>query len=197
MTACLRCASSTPGFVASRWPRISGLSPTTAQRRAPRGCAALFRVPLECHHADQLVSPISEGPIGSAQMRIRTLVLGLAVAAPIVAFESGPAAACDWLFGWGRGYGYTSATACAPGCATGYGCAPRSYYGYSPAYYGGFYGRRWGWGWRGYGWRGYGFRGWRGYGYRGWRGARVGTLGGARVAGFRAGGFRGGVRGRR
>jgi hypothetical protein len=128
----------------------------------------------------------------SAQMRIRTLVIALALAAPLVALESGPAAACDWLWGRGSSYGY------APASYSGY--APRSY-GYScyaPAYYGGygFYGRRWGL--RGYGyrgWRGYGFRsGWRGYGYRGWQGARVAGFRGARVAGFR-GGVRGGFRG--
>src|SRR5262245_33150905 len=132
----------------------------------------------------------------SHHMRLRTLIVGLAVAAPIVVLESGPAAACDW--GWGRGYyGYAGSTYGACGCGYGgYGYAPSYYggYGYTPAYYGGygFYGRRWGWGgWRGYGyggWRGYGFRGWRGYGYRGWHGARV--------AGFR-GGFHGGFHGGR
>jgi hypothetical protein len=134
-------------------------------------------------------------------MRIRTLVLGLAVAAPLVALESAPAAACGWLFGWGSGYapasyGYSACGVCAPRT---YSYAPRyRYYGYSPALYGGygFYGRRWGWrgygprwGWRGYGWRG----GWRGYGFRGWHGARVAGFHGARVVGFR-GGVRGGFR---
>ena len=115
-------------------------------------------------------------------MRIRAIVAALAVSAPLIAFESTPAAAfgwCDW--GWGgASYGYTAPR------TYGY-AAPRryGYYGYAPRYYGGFYGRRWGW--RGYraGWRGYGYQaaGWRGYGYRaaGWRGARVG-------------GFRGGLR---
>jgi hypothetical protein len=113
-------------------------------------------------------------------MRPRTLVVALAVAAPLVVVESGPAAACDWL--WGSSYGYAPASYSYSAPRTyGYdGYAPGSYgyYGYRPAYYGGygFYGRRWGWGWRGYGWRGYGYRGW----------------GGARVAGFR-----GGIRGRR
>jgi hypothetical protein len=112
-------------------------------------------------------------------MRLRTLVAALAVVAPFVAIESGPAAACDW--GWGRGYSDTSPS-------YGYSSyTPRTYgyYGYAPTYYGGygFYGRRWGWRGYGVGWRGYGFRGWRGYGV-GWRGARVA-------------GFRGGFRGRR
>ena len=119
-------------------------------------------------------------------MRIRTLVVTLALAAPLVALENGPAAACDW--GWGRSYGYAAPVTYgsygyAPRTYRYYGYAPRTYgyYGYAPRYYGGFYGRRWGW-------RGYGYRGWRGYGYRGWRGAHV--------AGFR-GGLRGGFHGRR
>src|SRR5262245_43473095 len=132
----------------------------------------------------------------SDDMRLRTLVGTLALAAPLIAFETGSAAACDW--GWGTGYGYASygygygypnygysGCGCAPGNYGYYGYAPRGYgyYGYAPSYYGGygFYGRRWGWGgygWRGYGSRGYGWRGygWRGYGYRGWRGARVGPI---------------------
>jgi hypothetical protein len=127
-------------------------------------------------------------------MRLRTLAIALAVAAPLVARESAPAAACGWL--WGSSYGYAPASYSYSAPRTyGYlGYAPRSYsYGYTPGYYGGygFYGRRWGWG----GWRGYGYRGWRGYGYRGWRGARFGDFRGARVAGFRGGGFRGGFGG--
>ena len=121
-------------------------------------------------------------------MRLRTIVVALAVAAPLLAIESGPAAACDWL--WGRGYGYA-----AP-ASYGYSSyAPRAYgfYGYAPRYYGAsYFGRPWGW--RGYGyrgWRGYGYAGWRGYG---WRGARVAALGpgfrGARVAAYGPG-FRG------
>lgn len=127
-------------------------------------------------------------------MRLRTLVVALAVAAPLLAVESRPAAACDWL--WGRGSGYA-----APASYGYSGYAPRTYgyYGYAPRYYGGsFYGRPWGW--RGYGyrgWRGYGYGGWRGYGYRGWRGGRVAAFSpgfrGARISGFR-GGFRGGRR---
>ena len=97
-------------------------------------------------------------------MRMRTLVVTLAVAAPLLALESRPAAAFGWC-GWGWGsssYGYS-----APRSYGYYGYAPRrySYSGYAPRYYGGLYsGRRWGW-------RGYGYRGWLGYGYRGWRGA--------------------------
>src|SRR5262245_32745013 len=105
-------------------------------------------------------------------MRLRTLVATLAVATPLVAIESGPAAACDWLFG-GGGYGYA-----APASYGYYGYGPRTYgyYGYAPGYYGAsYFGRPWGW-------RGYGYRGWRGYGYGGWRGGHV--------AGFR-GGFHG------
>jgi hypothetical protein len=105
-------------------------------------------------------------------MRIRTLVVALAVAAPLLALESRPAAAfgwCDW--GWGSsGYAYSAPRT--------YGYAPRyRYSGYSPRYYGGsYYGRR-------LGWRGYGYRaGWRGY-RAGWRGARVGGY----RAGLRAG----------
>jgi hypothetical protein len=123
-------------------------------------------------------------------MRIRTLVVALAIAAPLVALESRPAAAfgfCDW--GWGaRSYGYT-----APRTYGYYGYAPRyRYYGYAPRYYGTYYyGRRWGW-------RGLGYRGWRGYGYRGWRGARVAGFRpgwrGAHVSGFRGGVRAGGVR---
>ena len=107
-------------------------------------------------------------------MRIRTLVVALAVATPLLAIDSGPAAACGWLFG--GGYGYS-----AP---VGYGYAPRTYgyYGYAPRYYGGFYGRR-------LGWRGYG---WRGYGYRAWGGRRVGY--GLGFRGARVGAFRGGWR---
>jgi hypothetical protein len=161
---------------------------------SPGTLSLRFRVPPECHATKQLASPRNPGVSHrSAQMRIRTLVIGLAIAAPLVVLESGPAAACDWL--WGRGYGSTPVSYGYSGCA--YSCEPRrygyapGYYGYAPSYYGGygFYGRRWGWGWRGYGWRGYGFRGWRGYGFRGWHGARV--------AGFRGGAFRGGFHGRR
>ena len=84
-------------------------------------------------------------------MRIRTLVVTLAVAAPLLALESRPAAAFCW--GWGSSsYGYS---------------APRTY-GYAPRYYGGaYYGRRLG--------RGYGYRGLRGYGYRGIGVGRVGV----------------------
>jgi hypothetical protein len=116
----------------------------------------------------------------SAQMRIRTLVATLAIAAPLLALESRPAAAFGWCnWGWGSsGYGYS-----APRGYGYYGYAPGTYgyYGYAPRYGGYYYGRRWGW-------RGYGYRGWRGY--RGWHGARVASFRGTRVAGFR-GGFRG------
>ena len=91
-------------------------------------------------------------------MRLRQIAVALAVAAPLLAFESTPAAAfgwCDW--GWGTA-GYT---------------APRTY-----GYYGYAAPRRYGY---------YGYRGWRGYGYRaGWRGYRAGWRG-ARVVGYRAG----------
>jgi hypothetical protein len=125
-------------------------------------------------------------------MRLRTFVASLAVAAPLLAIESGPASACGWLLG---GYGYG-----APASYDYYGYAPRaySYYGYGPGYYGASFGRPWGW--RGYGyrgWRGYGYGGWRGYG---WRGGRVAAVGpgfrGAGISGVR-GGFRGGRLGRR
>jgi hypothetical protein len=111
----------------------------------------------------------------SDQMRIRTLVVALAVAAPLLAFESRPAAAfglCGW--GWGSSsHGYS-----APRSYGYYGYAPRTY-GYAPRTYGGaYYGRR-------LGWRGYGYRGWRGYGYRG---IGVGRVGVGRVGGY---GYRG------
>src|SRR5262245_41090064 len=98
-------------------------------------------------------------------MRLRTLAIALGIATPLVAVASGPAAACDWLWGGSYGhapasYGYSGCASCAPRTYGYSGYAPRSY-GYSPAYYGGCYGRRWGWG----GWRGYGFRG----GFRGRR----------------------------
>jgi hypothetical protein len=59
-------------------------------------------------------------------MRLRALLGALALSAPFVAIESGPAAACDW----GRGYGYAPVTYGYYGC----GCAPRTYgyYGYGP-----------------------------------------------------------------
>ena len=111
----------------------------------------------------------------SDQMRMRTLVVTLAVAAPLLALESRPAAAFGWC-GWGWGsssYGYS-----APRSYGYYGYAPRTY-GYAPRYYGGaYYGRR-------LGWRGYGYRGWRGYGYRG---IGVGRVGIGRVGGY---GYRG------
>jgi hypothetical protein len=134
-------------------------------------------------------------------MRLRTIGIALAIAAPLLAFESTPAAAfgwCDW--GWGtRTYGYT-----APRSYGYYGYAPRTYgyygyaaprrfgyYGYAPSYRGFYYGRR-------LGWRGYGYRGWRGHGFRaGWRGYgyRPGLRGhGAAFRGAHVGGFRGGVR---
>jgi hypothetical protein len=114
----------------------------------------------------------------SDQMRMRTFVVTLAVAAPLLALESRPAAAfwCGW--GWGSSsYGYST-----PRSYGYYGYAPRTY-GYAPRYYGGaYYGRR-------LGWRGYGYRGWRGYGYRG---IGVGRVGVGRVGGY---GYRGiGVR---
>jgi hypothetical protein len=112
-------------------------------------------------------------PKRSDQMRLRTLAVALAVAAPLLVLESAPAAAFGWC-GWGYGSsGYTAPR------TYGY-VAPRRY-GYAPRYYGGsFYGRR-------LGWRGYGYRGWRGgYGYRtGWRGYGAGWRG-ARVVGRRA-----------
>ena len=132
-------------------------------------------------------------------MRLRVFAIALALAAPLLAVESRPAAAFGWC-GSGRGFG--SYGYAAPRTYGYYGYAPRSYgyygyavprtygyYGYAPRYYGGFYGRRWGW--RGYGyrgWRGYGYRaGWRGYGYRaGFRGYGTGWRG-ARVVGFRGG----------
>ncbi len=106
-------------------------------------------------------------------MRLRTLVFALGVAAPLLAVESGPAAACGWLFGGGYGY--------AAPASYGYsGYAPRTYgyYGYAPRYYG-----------RPLGWRGYGYRGWRGYGYGGWRGYGYRGRRGVAISGFR-GGFR-------
>lgn len=106
-------------------------------------------------------------------MRLRTVAVALAVAAPLLAVQSTPAAAfglCDW------GWGYSGTSYTAPRSYGYYGyAAPRSYgyYGYAPRYYGRYsYGRRLGWRGYGVGWRGYGYRGWRGYG-AGWRGARV------------------------
>jgi len=102
-------------------------------------------------------------------MRMRTLVVALAVAAPLLALESRPAAAFGWCGGWGSSsYGYS---------------APRSY-GYAPRTYGGaYYGRRLGW--RGYRYRGIGVGVGRvgGYGYRGIgvRRAGVGRVGVGRV----------------
>ena len=135
--------------------------------RLPVGYSpSLFQDSPECFAVRQLALLQSrESGRGVIKMRIRAIVAALAVSAPLIAFESTPAAAfgwCDW--GWGgASYGYTAPR------TYGY-AAPRryGYYGYAPRYYGGFYGRRWGW---------------RGYGYRaaGWRGARVG-------------GFRGGLR---
>ena len=108
----------------------------------------------------------------SNQMRIRTLVVALAVAAPLLALESRPAAAfgwCDW--GWGS----SSSGYSAPRSYGYYGYAPRTY-GYAPRYYGGaFYGRRLGW--RGYGYRGIGVGRVGGYGYRGIGVRRVGGYG--------------------
>jgi hypothetical protein len=76
-------------------------------------------------------------------MRLRPLVGALALAASLVAIESGPAAACGWgggYYGYGyapTGYGYYGCT-CAPPTYGYYGYAPRAYwyYGYAPAYYG-------------------------------------------------------------
>ena len=88
-------------------------------------------------------------------MRIRTLLVALAVAAPLLALESRPVAAFGWCgSGWGSSsYGYS-----APRSYGYYGYAPRTYgyaprrygyYGYAPRYDGGsYYGRRLGW--RGY-----------------------------------------------
>jgi hypothetical protein len=147
-----------------------------------------FGVPPECHATAQPTFS-SERRVSdrSDQMRLRTLVVTLAVAAPLLALESKPAAAC---WGWGTSsYGYS-----APRSYGYYGYAPRTYgyapssygyYGYAPRrFYGGaYYGRR-------LGWRGYGYRGsWRGYGYRG---IGVGRVGVGRVGGY---GYRGiGVR---
>ena len=134
-------------------------------------------------------------------MRLRVFAIALALAAPLLAVESRPAAAFGWC---GSGWGYGSYGYAAPRTYGYYGYAPRSYgyygysvprtygyYGYAPRYYSGFYGRRWGW-------RGYGYRGWRGYGYRaGWRGYgyRAGLRGyGTGWRGARVVGFRGGVR---
>jgi hypothetical protein len=154
----------------------------------------------ECFAAQQVAFLQSGGYGRSDQMRLRTLAVALAVAAPLLAVETTPAAAFGWC-DWGWGYSGTSYTAPRSYGYYGY-AAPRryGYYGYAPRYYGGYYyGRRWGWrgygyraGWRGYGyrgWRGYGHRaGWRGYGYRGVRGYGYrAAWRGARVTGVRAG----------
>ena len=142
-----------------------------------------FGVPPECHATAQLASPWhllrEEMSDRSNQMRIRTLVVALAVAAPLLALESRPAAAFGWC-GWGWGsssYGYS-----APRSYGYYGYAPRTY-GYAPRYYGeAYYGRR-------LGWRGYGYRGWRGYGYRGIGVGRVGGYGYRGIGVRRVGGY--------
>ena len=64
-------------------------------------------------------------------MRLRTLVVTLVVAAPLLALESRPAAAFGWC-GWGWGsssYGYS-----APRSYGYYGYAARTY-GYAPRYF--------------------------------------------------------------
>lgn len=130
----------------------------------------------------------SERGMSDRSDHMRKLIFALLIAAPLLALESKPAAACGW--GSGSGYGYTAPRnygyyGYTPRSYGYYGYAPRryGYYGYAPRYYGGFYGRRWGW--RGYGYWG----GWRGFGRRaGFRGYGVG------VRAARVGGFRGGVR---
>ncbi|WP_418291968.1 GCG_CRPN prefix-to-repeats domain-containing protein [Methylobacterium durans] len=101
------------------------------------------------------------------------------------------------LLGMGRietgGVGVGTAEA-AGGCGPGFHRGP--YGACRPNYYGGYYGPRYGYGYRGgvvygrgaYGYRG-GYYGRRVYGGRGYRG---GAVYGRRAAGFRAGGFHGG-----
>ena len=140
-----------------------------------------FGVRPDCRASAQLASPQRGTSDRSDQMRIRALVVALAVAAPLLAVESRPAAACDWFRGSTYGYAAPPSYSYAPrtyGYAPSYsyygssyyGSAPSySYYGSAPLYRGyGFYGRR-------LGWRGSGYRGYRGYGYRGIGVGRVGV----------------------
>ena len=82
-----------------------GLLPGTGNLAPP------FRGSPECHATAQLAFPLKPGTSDrSGQMRLRTLVVALAVAAPLLALESRPAAAFGWCgMGWGSsGYGYSA-----------------------------------------------------------------------------------------